>query len=880
MPDIHWRKIWKKRLKQMSPQNIFTLPSRKFNPQRFTAKLTFWIFVFLLVSTILGVVGLVVLAKDLPRPDRVVRKEGFATKIYDRNGKLIYDVFEDQKRTPVQLYQVPDSLKEATIAIEDKDFYKHKGFDPKGYIRSIYYVFVRHRLQGGSTLTQQLVKNVLLTSERTVKRKIKEFVLALEIESKYSKDQILQMYLNEAPYGGTIWGVEEAARNYFGKSVSELTLTESAILAGLPQSPSRYSPFGDSPKEYLGRTKDVLRRMKEDGYISQEEEKKAFEELENIQFATQTGTLKAPHFVMYIKKLLEDKYGEKVVELGGLRVTTSLDLDFQEKVQGIVSSEVTKVEKVHITNGAAIVMDPKTGEILAMVGSKNYDDPNYDGKYNVVLAKRQPGSAIKPVTYVAALKKGYTASTLLMDTITSFPGGSNKPDYIPTNYDDKEHGPLQVRFALGNSINIAAVKMLAMVGLKEMLTTAYDMGLTTLEPTAENLSRLGLSVTLGGGEVRLIELASAYCAFANSGVRVDPVGILKVSDKDGNVLEEFHPVSGKSVLSPGEAFIISNILSDNSARLLTFSENNLLKISDREVAVKTGTTNDKKDNWTIGWTPQVMVGTWVGNNDNSSMKSLVSGVSGAAPIWRKIIIEYLKGKPVENFILPEDVVSADVDVISGYRSHDSFPSRKEYFVQGTEPPDAAGNDPVHQKLKLCKSQGKLATPVDIARGDFDEKEYLIFKENDLFAASGELNRWQKGIDDWVAKQGEEKYHPPTEYCDSINQVQVSILEPSNESQTGSSFTIKVEPISANEIVSVEIFINGESKKVVTSPPYELEVTLLDGKYTIKATARDAKGNEGSTESKIGVNIPWNYEPTPTPTPTTSTPTPSTATPTP
>jgi len=507
MTDVHWKDIWKKRLWQMSHPNIFARPSRKLNSQRLLARLTFLAFVLLLALTLLGGAGLVILAKDLPRPDRVVRKEGFATKIYDRNGKLIYDVFENQKRTPIQLYQVPKTLKEATVAIEDKDFYKHKGFDPKGYLRSIYYVFIRHRLQGGSTLTQQLVKNVLLTSERTVKRKVKEFVLALEIESKYSKDQILQMYLNEAPYGGTIWGVEEAARTYFGKSVSDLNLTQSAILAGLPQSPSRYSPFGESSKEYIGRTKDVLRRMREDGYISQEDEKKSLEELKSVQFASQSGTLKAPHFVMYIKKLLEDKYGEKAVELGGLRVTTSLDLDFQEKVQEIVSSEVAKVEKMHITNGAAIVMDPKTGEILAMVGSKNYDDPNYDGKFNVVLAKRQPGSAIKPVTYVTALKKGYTASTLLMDTITSFPGGANKPDYIPTNYDDKEHGPLQVRFALGNSINIAAVKMLAQVGIKEMLTTAYDMGLSTLEPTDENLTRLGLSVTLGGGEVRLIELA-------------------------------------------------------------------------------------------------------------------------------------------------------------------------------------------------------------------------------------------------------------------------------------------------------------------------------------------------------------------------------------
>lgn len=821
---------------------------------------------------------LVILAKDLPRPDRVVRKEGFATKIYDRNNKLIYDVFENQKRTLIQLYQVPKTLKEATVAIEDKDFYKHKGFDPKGYLRSIYYIFVRHRLQGGSTLTQQLVKNVLLTSERTVKRKIKEFVLALEIESKYSKDQILQMYLNEAPYGGTTWGVEEASRTYFGKSASELNLTQSAILAGLPQSPSTYSPFGKNPGAYVSRTKDVLRRMREDSYISEEEEKKSLEELENIVFASQSGTLKAPHFVMYVKKILEEKYGEKAVERGGLRVTTSVDLDFQERVQEIVSSEIAKMEKLHITNGAAIVMDPKNGAILAMVGSKGYDDPDYDGKFNVVLAKRQPGSAIKPVTYVAALKKGYTASTLLMDCLTSFPGGANKPDYIPTNYDGKEHGPLHVRFALGNSINIAAVKMLAMIGIREMLTTAFDMGLTTLEPTEENISRFGLSVTLGGGEVRLLDLAAAYSAFANEGARIEPTAILKVTDKDGNTLEEFREVPGKRVLSKGESFIISHILSDNSARLLTFSENSLLKFSDRQVAVKTGTTNDKRDNWAIGWTPQVIVGSWVGNNDNTPMKSVASGVSGATPIWRKVILDYLKNKQVENFLLPEEVVSVDVDAVSGFRAHDNFPSRSEFFILGTEPSD---NDPVHKKIRLCKGQGKLASPVDIARGDFEEKEFLIFKESDpsvkskdTSASSGQTDRWQKGIDSWLAKQSDSRYRPPpTDYCDSINQVNVSIVSPSNQSQTGSSFKIKIEPVSFNDIVKVEIFINGESKKQITSPPYEIEVTLPDGKYTIKAVVKDTKGNQGDGEIKIGVNIPWDYTP-PSPTPTPIPPTPT------
>ena len=882
MADISWQNIWKRRLLQKKKLPLFSPPScsadvpkfKKISFAKVLARLSFIALIGVLSMTVFGGVLLVVLAKDLPQPDRIVRKEGFATKIYDRNNNLIYDVFSNQKRTAVQLYQIPPSLREATIAIEDQDFYKHKGFDIRGYLRVIYYVVVHHRLQGGSTLTQQLVKNVLLSSERTIFRKIKEFVLAVEIESKYSKDQILQMYLNEVPYGGTSWGVEEASQTYFDKSVSELNLTQSAILAGLPQSPSRYSPFSQTPTAFIGRTKDVLRRMTEDGYITGEEEEDALKELEEIKFASTSGILKAPHFVMYVKKLLEDKYGEEAVELGGLRVTTSLDLAFQEKIQEIVSSEIAKVEKMKITNGAAIVMNPKTGEILSMVGSKNYDDPDYDGKYNVVTAKRQPGSAIKPVTYVAALKRGYTASTLLMDTLTSFPGGANKPDYVPTNYDGKEHGSLQVRYALGNSINIAAVKMLAMVGVKNMLTTAFDMGLSTLEPTSENLTRLGLSVTLGGGEVKLLDLASAYSAFANGGLKIEPVAILKITDKDGNTIEEFRDIPGKNVLSSAEAFIISDILADNLARVLTFGENNLLNFPGRPVAAKTGTTNDRKDNWTIGLTPQVVVGTWVGNNDNSSMKSLVSGVSGAAPIWRKIISEYLKDKPVEDFFKPDNVVTADVDLVSGYRNHDGFPSRTEYYIRGTEP---AGEDPVHKKIKICKGEGKLATLFDIARNDYDEKEYFYFKETDLFAKEGELNRWQKGIDDWLAKQSGEKYHPPKDYCSTIDRVFVGIDSPPNQSTTGSGFKIKVSPISVNDMVKVEIFINGESEKSMSSPPYELDVSLPDGTYTIKAVANDIKGNSGDSEIKIGVNLPWNYTPptpTPTPLPPTSTPIPS------
>lgn len=867
---LHWQDVWKKRLwrLQQTSKQFASERIKKYSRMQLFAKLAFCAFALVIVCSLLASIFLVILARNLPQPDRIIRREGFATKIFDRNSKLIYDVYENQKRTPVQLYEIPQYLKDATVSIEDKNFYSHGGFDPKGYLRIVYYLIVQHRLLGSSTLTQQLIKNVLLTSERTLTRKIKEFVLSLEVEAGYSKDQILQMYLNEAPYGGMTWGVEEASQSYFGKSVSELNLVESAILAGLPQRPSYYSPLGSNPTAFIGRSKDVLRRMREDGKISIDDEDKAIKDLQDVKFATKAGTLRAPHFVMYVKKLMEDKYGEKAVEQGGLRVTTTIDLAFQEKVQDIVASEIAKVEKLHITNGAAVVIDPKSGEIFAMVGSKNYDDPNYDGKFNVITqGERQPGSAIKPVTYVSGLKKGYTASTLLLDTTTTFPGGADKPEYIPTNYDGKEHGPLLVRTALGSSINIAAVKMLSLVGLKEMLSIAFEMGITTLEPTPKNLSRLGLSVTLGGGEVKPIELASAYCSFANGGFKVDPVAILKVTDKDGNIMEEFKPIEGKRILSEPEAFIVSNILSDNNARLLTFGENSLLKISDRQVAVKTGTTNDKKDNWTVGWTPQIMVGVWVGNNDNTLMKQLVSGVSGAAPIWRKIILEYLKDKEKQEFIVPSGIITAEVDNVSGYRAHDGFPSHTEYFVQGTEPAESAGDDPVHAKLKICKSQKKLATVVDIARGDYEEVEYFVFKENDPFASEGKENRWQKGIDDWLAKQTDSRYHPPSDFCESSEKVYVKFNSPQDQTQTTSNFTVNLEPVSANEIVKVEIFVDGESKKILTSAPYELNLTLPDGRHTIKAVVADSNGNQSSQESRIGVNVAWDYSPTPTPSPT-------------
>ncbi len=859
---MSWQRAWRKRTRQVRAyRRLGRSRSALFSRLSFVGFVGF-------VSLVLFATALFAFyARDLPRPDKIVRREGFATKIYDRDGELLYDVFADQRRTPVTLDQIPDHLKNATIAIEDKNFYKHGGFDPTGFFRALYNIVVHRRLQGGSTLTQQLVKNVLLTPQRTIPRKIKEFILAIQIENRYSKDEILQMYLNESPYGGTAWGVEAAAETYFDKPVSELNLIESAILAGLPQRPSAYSPFGDDPKAYIDRTQAVLRRMREDGYITPEQEKTAVKQLDEVEFATEGLNFKAPHFVMYVKKQLEEVYGQRVVEQGGLKVTTTLDYRIQEEAQKAVTEEIAKVESLHITNGAAIVLDPNTGEILAMVGSKNYNDPDYDGKVNVTLSLRQPGSAIKPVTYVTALKRGYTASTFLMDSPTTFPGGQGLPDYKPVNYDGQFHGPLQARYALGNSINVAAVKMLAKVGLKNMLATGYEMGLSTLEPTTENLRRLGLSVTLGGGEVRLLELAQAYSAFANSGLRVEPISILKVEDQNGRVLEEHKPVSGKRVLSEGEAFVISHILSDNNARMLTFGAHSAIAISGRQVAVKTGTTNDKRDNWTIGWTPQIVAGVWVGNNDNSPMTQVASGVSGAAPIWRRVILAALRDKPNIGFSVPGGVVTAEVDTVSGYRSHDGFPSRAEYFIQGTEP---TGEDPIHPMLKLCRGQDKLATPAQVARGDYEQKEYFVFKEDDPVSTDGK-NRWQEGIDQWLAGQSDSRYHPPTEYCGDVEELQVIIEEPSNEAQIDSNeVRVKGRVIAKNKVKKIEIFINDDKKETIDDKSrFDKIFTLSQGTYTIKVKAKDEKGKTAEGSVRIGVKVPWDWEPSPTPSPSPS-----------
>jgi 1A family penicillin-binding protein len=674
-------------------------------------------------------------SKDLPSPKKLATNTGYSTVFYDRDGKILYEMYKDKNRIPVSLKEVSDYLKKATIAIEDKNFYKHQGISQTGILRALVNIILKRRLEGGSTITQQLIKNVLLTKERTLSRKIKEIILAIEVERRYEKDEILEMYLNEAPYGGSFWGVASASMGYFGKQPKDLNLVESAILAGLPQSPTYYSPFIGKNDAWRSRAKQVLRRMREDGYISKKEEEKALKDFEKITFKQPKITIFAPHFVFYVKDLVEKEFGPKILETG-VKIKTTLSLSIQNEAEKIVKQEIEKLKNYNVKNAAVVVLDAKTGEILAMVGSYDFNDPSF-GKFNVATqGLRQPGSTLKPITYALAFEKGYTPASILMDVKTVFPNQGGK-DYIPQNYDGKFRGPVQLRFALGNSINIPAVKLLAIVGLKSFLQKAYEMGLSNFAPNLENLSRFGLSITLGGGETNLLELTSAFSVFATGGFKKETLSILEIKDFKGKTIFKAKPKKEKRVLSEEVSFLISHILSDNNARIEVFGPNSFLKIPGKTVAVKTGTSDDKRDNWAVGFTKSIVTGVWVGNNDNSPMSpKIASGITGASPIWYYLMKKILEKYPDGIIEKPEKVKALQVDAFLGGLPKEGFPVRSEYFIEGTEPKEIS---PFYKRV-----------------GD---KDYVIIKETDPVSTDG-VNRWQQGIDDWVKSQGDEKYHPP------------------------------------------------------------------------------------------------------------------------
>lgn len=578
-----------------------------------------------------------------------------STKIYDRTGEiLLYDLHQDVRRTIIPYEDISRHIKNATVAIEDDTFFEHMGVRPFAIVRSMISNLSDNGSPfegaGGSTITQQVIKNSILVQEKTLTRKIKEAILALRLEQELTKEEILSHYLNESPYGGTIYGVEEASQAFFGKSASEIGLAEAAYLAALPQAPTYYSPYGNNREQLDARKNLVLERMYINGFISEEEKNNA--QTEEIEFQPQAVTgIRAPHFVMYVREQLARQYGEEALAERGLRVVTTLDWELQKEAERIVAEYAAKnKEKFNAENAGLVAIDPKTGDVLVMVGSRDYFDEEIDGNFNVTLANRQPGSSIKPYVYASAFTKGYTPETILFDTKTQFSTAcepwdtsSTNPCYSPENYNNQYKGPISMRNALAQSLNIPAVKTLYLTGIKDAIKLATDMGLTTLNDP----DRLGLTLVLGGGEVKLLEHTGGYGVFANEGVLAKRRSILRLEDTRGNIIQE-NDVSTERVLDRDVALQITDILSDNVARTPLWGANSLINFPNRDVAAKSGSTNNLRDAWIMGYTPNIAVGAWVGNNDNTPMGGGLSGLI-TTPMWRAFMDVALEKLPEEYF---------------------------------------------------------------------------------------------------------------------------------------------------------------------------------------------------------------------------------------
>ncbi len=629
--------------------------------------------IVLFVGTILIASVLLIWISTLEIPDlssfedrRILQ----STKIYDKTGEiLLYDLHQDVKRTIVPFEQISRHLKNATVAIEDERFYSHFGIDLKAIVRAAVVNTTQGDLlggQGGSTLTQQVIKNSVLERDKKLSRKVKEAILSVKLERTLSKDEILAVYLNEVPYGGTIYGVEEAAQSFFGKKAADLTLAESAYIASLPQAPTYLSPYGSNRADLDSRKNTVLDKMLQNGMITEEEYNEA--KNTNVEFLPQAVTgIRAPHFVMFIREQLVEKYGEEALAERGFRVITTLDYDLQKEAERIVAEKgATNVDRFKADNAGLVATDPKNGDVLVMVGSRDYFSKDIDGNFNITLAERQPGSSIKPFVYASAFTKGYLPNTILFDVKTQFSPqcppdstSSESPCYSPNNYNGKFLGPISMRNALAQSLNIPAVKTLYLAGLKDTLKLAADMGLTTLNDP----DRYGLTLVLGGGEVKLLDMTHAYGVFANEGVRATPRSILKIEDTRGNVVFE-SKVETKQVLDRNAALLISDVLTDNVARTPLWGANSLVNFKERDVASKTGSTNNLRDAWLMGYSPNIAVGTWVGNNDNSPMGGGLSGLI-VTPMWREFMDYALAKLPDEKFPQPQIDLAGVKPIIRG-----------------------------------------------------------------------------------------------------------------------------------------------------------------------------------------------------------------------
>jgi len=656
----------------------------------------------------------------------------------------------------VSLDEISPYLIQATISTEDANFYDNPGFNVRGIIRAAWNNISNQDLsQGGSSITQQLVKNVLIPEEERAlplfSRKIKETLMALSITRDYSKDQILEWYLNQINYGNLSYGIQAAAESYFNKDAKDLTLAEAAMLAGLPQAPGRYSPL-TSPKLATNRQHTVLDLMVRQGYITEEQADEA--KKEELHYTVKPISITAPHFVMYVRDILEQRYGAKALYRGGLQITTSLDLDLQELAENTIANQRNLLASYNANNASLVSIDPRSGEILAMVGSADYFDPSIDGQVNNATAEHQPGSAFKPFTYLTSFMKGYNPATVLLDTPATFPDGINGP-YKPQNVDKTFSGPVSIREALARSMNVPAVKTIQYTGVDSVIDTAHKMGITTLN----RKNWYGLSLTLGGGEVKLIDITYAYAVFANNGEMrgapvpekepgmrsLEPVPFLKIEKPDGQVLYEFTGPDKEQVVPAPLSYLITDILSDNNARAPLFGPSSPLLIAGRPAAVKTGSTDDYRDTWTVGYTTQLVTGVWVGNTNNEPMNNVLS-VRTAAPIWRNFMVEALRGVPPEQFTRPSGIREAVVCTSSGLLATSHCPrTRKELFAESNIP---TKTDESYVLVKIDKATGKLA-PEGAPPDSYEEKAFLKI--------SPDLEQWAK--DNNIPR-------PPTEYASS------------------------------------------------------------------------------------------------------------------
>jgi 1A family penicillin-binding protein len=841
--------------------NRFTQPFKRFWKNLNKKKVTTWLFRAIAIGVVLVAFLFLYYSKDLPNPGKLIdRNVPESTKILSRDGQLLYEVHGEFKRTQVTLNDISDDAEHATVAIEDKNFFNHRGISLTGILRSVFVDIVKgEKAQGGSTITQQFVKNAILSKDKAFTRKIKEIILAIELEARFSKAEILNFYLNEIPYGRNAYGIEAASEAFFNKHAKDLTLAESAYLSALPQAPTFYNPLGPNRDALDARQKRVLTAMKEQGYINQEQFDQAANE--KVTFSPLRNAIKAPHFVLYVQDQLAKKYGEKTVEEGGLKVYTTLDLRLQEIAENAVKEGAEKNLKNSKSHNAALVaMDPKTGQILAMVGSKDYfgeqspagcisgKNCKFDPNVNIAVTPQQPGSSFKPYAYVTAFKKekGFSPASVLFDVVTDFGGG-----YKPQNYSNNQRGPVSIRQALAGSLNIPAVKILALVGVEDVTQTARDLGITS------PMSDCGLSLVLGGCDVKLLDHVNGYASLATLGERHDKTSILKIEDRSGKILEEFEDKSER-VLDPEAAYQVVDIMKDNGARTYVFGPNSSLTIPGREVAAKSGTANKWLDQWTLGFTPSLVAGVWSGNNDNSEpvQGSVSDGSQTAAPIWNKFMREALKDSPKEEFKHPDGMQRIAIDTLSGKLPTElSKDVHSELFASYNAPKE---RDNVHVAVKIDILTGQPAT-----ESTPPEQTTVKVFTNIHSEKPGNPN-WEDPVIRWVLGSGTYELPPngsiyvhdlPDGGTDPNAGVTISITDPqSNTTINKSPFTVSVSASYPAQISKMELVIDGTTKQSTSQQPYTFTVNekLGDGSHTIaiRATTKDGK--------IVNTSIPINY----------------------